>query len=305
MSIFTPIFKTGTHTDSSGKTRHFSRADLDRTVESYDPKNHEAPLVIGHPNDDSPAYGWVKELKREGDLLLASFNQVPENLKSAVETGRFKKKSAAFYKDGSLRHVGLLGAKPPAVKGLGDAVFKAGDEYRHYEFNENEPGGDAMSEELQKALREKAELEAKLKAAEEGKEKAEAKFSEKENEAKRLQEENSKLNSQFSEHKESAEKAAKKEAEKRREGMFSELIKAGKVVPGEKEKVLAVAEALAGFEELKFSESGKDIRQPAEDIFWGILKDRDTHGLFSEFAQDPGSGAEAEEYDAAKAAAKF
>ncbi len=105
------IFVTGTHTDKNGNRREWTEADLDRMVETYDPAKREAPVVLGHPRDDSPAYGWVEKVKRQGSELFARYRKVPEELKSAIEDGRYKYKSIAVYPDGSLRHVGFLGAR--------------------------------------------------------------------------------------------------------------------------------------------------------------------------------------------------
>jgi hypothetical protein len=53
-----------------------------------------------------------------------------------VRKGLFKKRSAAFYPDGRLRHVGFLGAMPPAVKGLPDiGAFDEGESVT-FEFAE-------------------------------------------------------------------------------------------------------------------------------------------------------------------------
>jgi hypothetical protein len=41
-----------------------------------------------------------------------------------VNQGLFKKRSISVYPDGTLRHVGFLGAQPPALKGLADFAFK-------------------------------------------------------------------------------------------------------------------------------------------------------------------------------------
>ena len=309
MSNFTPIFRTGTHTDSGGVEHKITVADLDLAVSLYDPKNHESPLVIGHPEQDAPAYGWVKELRREGDVLMASFSQVPDEIKEAVANGSYKKKSAAFYKNGALRHVGLLGATPPAVKGLGDVAFKEGREYREFVFNETQTGDGNMSKELQEALREKAEADARAKAAEEGKAQAEAKFAEADAEAKKEKEAREKAEKKFAEQEKAAKEKAVKDAAAARENQFSELIKASKVLPGEKEKILAVANALGELDAdaatLTFSEGGKTTSESAEAVFWGLLNGRDHHGLLGEFAEAPTGGDEGETYDAAKAAAKF
>ena len=112
------IFKVGTHTSSEGDTREWTLKDLEKIASLYDPANHEAPIVIGHPEHDSPAYGWIEALKVEGDRLLAKPKQLVEDFKEWVRDGRYKKVSCALYPDFTLRHVGFLGAIPPAVKGL-------------------------------------------------------------------------------------------------------------------------------------------------------------------------------------------
>lgn len=131
------IFKPGRQTAMSGEVVEFSEDDLRATAESYDPKLHEAPLVIGHPKTDDPAYGWVQSVSYDGVLGVVP-HQVDTAFAEMVNAGRFKKVSASFYKPDSpnnpkpgvyyIRHVGFLGAQPPAVKGLKSASFAASDD---------------------------------------------------------------------------------------------------------------------------------------------------------------------------------
>lgn len=130
------IFKTGTHTDSRGRTKTFTEEDLDRTMALYDSKQHESPVVIGHPKDNAPAWGWAAELRRMGNTLQAKLHDIAPEFREWVKQGRFKKRSASFYPDGSLRHIGFLGAQPPAVKGLPDVAFSEQD-FSEYEFAEH------------------------------------------------------------------------------------------------------------------------------------------------------------------------
>lgn len=128
------IFRAGTHTDSSGNKRTFTLGDVQAMAASYQPQHHEAPLVLGHPNDNKPAYGWVKNLQATPDgRLLMMADQIDAAFSDAVQAGRYKKRSASFYPPHSsgnptpgnwyLKHVGWLGAQPPAIKGLADASF--------------------------------------------------------------------------------------------------------------------------------------------------------------------------------------
>lgn len=136
-----PIFRGGPQTDSSGKL-HDGDALIDRAIARFNAEIHEPPACIGHPAHDKPAYGWVAGLKKSadklGNVLLAKFRQVEPTFASMVQTGRFKKRSAAFYPDGTLRHVAFLGAAPPAVKGLPDVAFADGD-FQSFEFSDEAP----------------------------------------------------------------------------------------------------------------------------------------------------------------------
>ena len=131
------IFKAGKHTDSSGVERTYTENDLDGIVSKYNPENHEAPLVIGHPKTNLPAYGWVDKIKRVGDRILALPKQVVPEFEEMVGKGLFKKRSVSFYPDGSIRHIGFLGAMPPAIKGLKDVEFNADENEILIEFSEN------------------------------------------------------------------------------------------------------------------------------------------------------------------------
>lgn len=128
------IFKPGKHTASSGAVIEFTEDMLKAAVAAYDPELHEAPIVVGHPKDNGPAYGWVKSLSfDDSGAVVVEAQQVDADFSEMVVAGRFKKRSASWYlpdspsnpKPGTLylRHVGFLGAQPPAVKGLKEVSF--------------------------------------------------------------------------------------------------------------------------------------------------------------------------------------
>ena len=97
-----PIFKVGRHTDMSGTTLEITEADLEKTVAAYQPSRHEAPLVVGHPQHDAPAWGWVASLALVDGTLLAVPHQVDPAFAEQVATGRYKKISASFYSPNAL-----------------------------------------------------------------------------------------------------------------------------------------------------------------------------------------------------------
>jgi hypothetical protein len=117
------ILKTGTFRDSEGREQTFTESNLDAIVSKYNPSFHEAPVVIGHPKNNSPAWGWVDSLKRDGQILYAKLKDLVPEFVDMVKKGMFKKRSIAVYSNGSLKHIGFLGATPPAVKGLPDYAF--------------------------------------------------------------------------------------------------------------------------------------------------------------------------------------
>lgn len=131
------IFRSGTHTAESGRAIAFSDADLAAIAAAYDPATHEAPIVVGHPTTDAPAYGWIAGLAVAEGRLQATPAQLDPSFAEIVKAGRFKKISASFYAPDSpanpkpgqwyLKHVGFLGAAPPAVKGLKQVAFNAAE----------------------------------------------------------------------------------------------------------------------------------------------------------------------------------
>lgn len=122
------IFKTGEQISSTGHKKVFTELDIQSMVDSFDLKVHEPPIRVGHEdNDKTPSFGWVKKLEKEGGNLYAYVQFTPE-MEDMIKNGHYKKVSASFYSPSSevnpkrgyytLKHVALLGATPPAVKGL-------------------------------------------------------------------------------------------------------------------------------------------------------------------------------------------
>ncbi|MDR2208825.1 MAG: hypothetical protein LBE22_07645 [Azoarcus sp.] len=131
------IFRAGRHTDNAGTARDFTDADIHAIAAGYSAAKHEAPIVVGHPELDSPAYGWVDSVRAEsasdGARLVIDARDVEPQFAEMVKTRRFPKRSAAFYAPDHpsnptpgqwyLRHVGFLGATPPAISGLKPIQF--------------------------------------------------------------------------------------------------------------------------------------------------------------------------------------
>jgi hypothetical protein len=124
--VFVEMFRAGPQISSTGQKLVFTEQDLDQVVGSYNPTTHEAPLIIGHDQEDgTPALGWVQKVWRKGKELWGRVELTPK-AEQLIKDGVFKKVSSSFYLPEaetnptpgklSLRHLGLVSI--PAVKGL-------------------------------------------------------------------------------------------------------------------------------------------------------------------------------------------
>jgi hypothetical protein len=91
------LFKPGTFTSVEGKKITFSEADVRQIAESYDPAADPAPLVVGHPKLEDPAFGWAKGLEIVDGELAAVPERVSPAFAEAVNEGRYARVSAQFY----------------------------------------------------------------------------------------------------------------------------------------------------------------------------------------------------------------
>ena len=131
------VFRTGKHKDANGIEKEWTEKDLDTIVAKFNEKKPKAPCVIGHPNTNNPAYGWVEALKREGEKLYAAYKDVVPQFAEWVNKGLYPNRSISLYPDLTLRHVGFLGAVPPAIKGLEEFQFSEEPEGFVYEFSDS------------------------------------------------------------------------------------------------------------------------------------------------------------------------
>jgi hypothetical protein len=244
------IFKRGKHTAMSGVTLSFSESDIKTSINAYDPEIHEAPLVVGHPKTDDPAYGWVKSLSYKEGVMEALPTQVDFDFAQMVNEGKFKKISASFYPPDSpnnpvpgvyyLKHVGFLGAAAPAVKGLKTASFAEDEEYIEVELD--------FSEFCQYQTKDKGKtLDEELKARE-------AALTEREKKLKKLE-----------------------------ATSFVEGIK-GKILPAYRNGLVEFISSLDPETEIEFSEGGKTTKKPSSDFIKELLTNLPSVVEFKEIA---------------------
>lgn len=229
------VFSSGTHTDSAGNTKQWTTQDLLDIANKYNEQSaHEAPVVLGHPTTDGPAYGWVKRLYVEGTKLMAEFKDMANNFTDWMKQGLYKKTSIALYPDKLLRHIGFLGATPPAVKGLKDVEFKSDEQFTTVEFS------DGDKEEMNKEFMKKFLAFAAEELGNEVTSKIE-KFLYDNDYRKVSTKDDTQPQSEFANSPEYKAMLARTEASERElkemrfNNMFSDLLTSGKAIPAQKE----------------------------------------------------------------------
>jgi hypothetical protein len=312
------IFKPGRQVDSHGQAIDFSEAVLQDIAASYDPSLHEAPLVVGHPSTNGPAYGWVKRLRADSGLQAEPY-QVDPAFAELVEAGRYKKVSASFYlpdspanpKPGSyyLRHVGFLGAAPPAVKGLRPIEFSSSAE-GVVEFSweaETNAGlwrrlknwligdkGQQVADEVLpewqiESLRDAAireEVKAELGAAQPTGSDMSS-YTEKES-AMTKELEALAARERLVEQRERALKELERAASLKGHSDFAEgLVRDGKLIPAHQKVIVGVLAELPTGSTLEFSEGGKVVQQNLQQAFKDLLKGLPKVVEFRELATGP------------------
>lgn len=272
------IFRSGRHTDDAGNVHEFTDADLAAIAAGYNPAVREAPLTIGHPADNLPAWGWVKGLARaaDGTLTMATHNVEPQ-FAEMVSSKRFPKRSASFYPPGSpnnptpgqwyLRHVAFLGAQPPAIAGLKDIQFSEADAAGAVSFSEPIPATSSPQEPDEIMTKEEIEaLQAKLKAEQEARASAEADAAK----AKA----------------ETASFAEKAKAD-RKAGFvsFAEAqVQAGRLLPKDKDMAVATLQALADVQPVSFAEGNTTTEVAPAQWLQSLISGAAPVVSFGEFA---------------------
>lgn len=261
------IFRPGTFTSIEGQKITFSASDVAATVAAYDPAKHKAPLVIGHPKMDDPAYGHAVALSLStNNVVLAEPANVEPAFADAVNDHRYDSISASFWSPDNprnpvpgvwyLRHIGFLGAVPPAVPGLKQPSFAdAGDTDLitiNFADSQQEP---VMTPEEKSAL---AAQQQKLKDDQ-------ASFADQQAEQKKRE----------AELAEREKAIAAKEAKAREDEIssFAEgLIKSGRLLPGEKNGIVGLLSALPTDQAVSFADGdGKTVEQASADVLRNFL----------------------------------
>lgn len=284
------IFRPGRHIDDQGIAHHFSEADVDGMAASYNPALREAPLTVGHPKDNLPAYGWVKAVSRNaaGVLAIAPHNVEPQ-FAEMVAAKRFPKRSASFYPPQApnnptpgkwyLRHVAFLGAQPPAIAGLKDIQFSEDDAGGAVSFSEIEPAPSTPQESPSMTEAEIKAMQEQLAAEKKAREKAEADAAESKKKADTAQAETASF--------------AERARADRKAGFvsFAEAqVSAGRVLPKDQPMVVATLEALADAQPVEFSEGDTTRKLSPAQWLQDMIAKAQPSVSFGEFAPGHAAG---------------
>ncbi|WP_275783555.1 hypothetical protein [Pararhizobium gei] len=134
------VFRTGTFTPMEGGSLSYSAADLRAVADNYDYDLSPAPVVVGHPSIDAPAYAWAKsfDFDHETGTLHATVGEINPAFAAEVRKGSYKKVSLSLFAPDQPanpspgtwypKHIGFLGGAAPAVSGLRNVEFAADDD---------------------------------------------------------------------------------------------------------------------------------------------------------------------------------
>ena len=266
---------------------------------------------ISELGSDAPAYGWAKKISFAEGTLNVEPDQVDAQFAELVNAGRFKKISASFWmpdtpgnpKPGTLypHHIAFLGAKAPAVKGLKSASFAEKPEglvefmdwsqrdiatlFRNLrEWIIGKDGQEAadkvipsyavdsiqedavktpspsISSYTEPNLETKEQMEARLRAEVETKVRGE------------LKTETDRLASQRTEFAESQKAEQRKKLQREAAEFVDAQVKEGKVLPAQRDGLVAFMAALPVDGIVEFGEGDKAVKKPNQEFLREYIK---------------------------------
>lgn len=130
---------SGEHTDAFGNVNANPVSKLEELVDSFNAEQHRPAIILGHSTDDAfmqglipsdslPAHGYIEGLSLDEDGTLIAHASLQPEAQDWIERGLYDYRSIALYSadspynptpgKASVRHLALLGASPPAIKGL-------------------------------------------------------------------------------------------------------------------------------------------------------------------------------------------
>ncbi|MXX62994.1 MAG: hypothetical protein F4112_16025 [Holophagales bacterium] len=134
------ILRPGKFRDLKGREVNLTQQDMERMAAGYE--RNSAPVIVGHKDDpEDPAHGWAASLSADARGLWAEVPRLTKQMREWISEGRYRKVSAKLLRKAGgwgVAHIGMLGARQPAVSGLDPVELAAGDEPGDVIFGEVE-----------------------------------------------------------------------------------------------------------------------------------------------------------------------
>lgn len=316
------IFEPGLHNGHVFTESDITKI-LNNTKKAQSEENLQIPIKLGHSEEQGvaktlfgedtkgmPALGWVKNIKKKGNKLVADFVDIPDKLFNLLGQKSYKAKSIELWekfinKEGKnlgsvLTGVALLGAEIPAVTSLATDLFDKSEKANVYSsVSENKKGEIKMTDENkdvvgQDPAKDDKPVAPKDDAVKKDEVKEVAKEDVKENkrefELKNFTSEKQ-VENKLIELKKEADKGNiaikelaefKKDSVKKFDEVFLEKMgEKGKVLPFQSEMLKPVLCAMDDKEEVKYFEKSFDSKEEAEPI----EKKATVKKLFCEFIE--------------------
>lgn len=122
---WTEIFRSGDY----GMKGSYTDADLDKVVANFNTSD-QVPIVLGKPRHDSPAWGWLSEVKRVGNVLVGRVGELHKDFVQALAENKIRNRSVRIARTAAgpkLLHLGFLGVEFPEAGGLRQTGQFTGD----------------------------------------------------------------------------------------------------------------------------------------------------------------------------------
>jgi hypothetical protein len=133
------VFRPGTFKSMEGIELTYTAADLKAMADGYDYETAPAPVVVGHPSTDAPAFAWAESFDFDAttNRLYATVSEINPAFAEEVKKGTYKKVSLQLFSPDQAanptpgtwypKHIGFLGGAAPAVSGLKNVAFSSSE----------------------------------------------------------------------------------------------------------------------------------------------------------------------------------
>lgn len=98
VAVWNQIGRTGSFKGHSAGPFELTTKELAEMVRNFRDGGEEIPIVLGHPDDEQPAYGWIHDLELRGEELWA-LTEWSEEIVPLIRSGKFRGCSMVFSTD--------------------------------------------------------------------------------------------------------------------------------------------------------------------------------------------------------------